>query len=57
MDILSNISMTDDFVTTKISWMHKLNQINQYYKNVAPLKSVRALLIFCTNVYLSLIIQ
>ena len=31
MDVLTNVSTTDDFVTTKISWMHKLNQINNYY--------------------------
>ena len=28
MDVLTNVSTTDDFVTTEISWMHKLNQIN-----------------------------
>lgn len=28
MDILTNVSTTDDFLTTEISWMHKLNQIN-----------------------------
>ena len=34
--------------------MHKLNQINYCKINVAPRKSVRALLIFPTNIYLTL---